>query len=197
MNHTPIHTHTHIREFEYNSLVKRTRRACWSRVFRMSQNRCRICEIADGFSTNFCHSRESKVIVLQTANFHSASYAHTDKEYYIFSYWVTVSQAVYSCNLMFWIKGNDAIAPRTRKAAPQNFSKYRLTKKLWKCRLRRKIRISGSERQIMSGTIIRFLVRSLFFLSSMGRRSPHLDDDTAFDWSCVPLWCRISLKKTV
>lgn len=31
--------------------------------------------------------------------------------YYIFSYWVTVSQATEdSCNLMFWIKGNDAIA---------------------------------------------------------------------------------------
>lgn len=97
--------------------------------------------------------------------------------HYIFSYWVTVSQATEdSCNLMFWIKGNDEISrQRRRKPVPQNFSKYRLTKKLWKFRLRRKIRIGGSEMQIMSGAIIRGLPRSLFSLSlsSMRKQSFH------------------------
>lgn len=83
--------------------------------------------------------------------------------YYIFSYWDTVSQAAEdSCNLMFWIKGNDAIAARKVEGRATKFFEIpSLTKKLWKFRLRRKIRISGSERQIMPVAIIRWSVRSL------------------------------------
>jgi len=94
------------------------------------------------------------------------------KGYYIFSYWVTVLQAAEdSCNLMFWIKGNDAIMARKMEGRATKFFEIpSLTKKLWKFRLRRKIRISGSERQIMSEAIIRWSERSQFFPSSMGRR---------------------------
>lgn len=94
--------------------------------------------------------------------------------YYIFSYWVTVSQGLCaedSCNLMFWIKGNDAIAVRkVEDRATKFFEIPSLTKKLWKFRLRRKIRISGSERQIMREAIIRWSVRSQFSPFSMERR---------------------------
>lgn len=111
------------------------------------------------------HSRESKIVVFRTANFHSQGVLH----FLILSHCVA-SCAEDSCNLMFWIKGNDAIAVRKVEGRATKFFEIpSLTKKLWKFRLRRKIRISGSERQIMREAIIRWSVRSQFSPSSMGK----------------------------
>jgi len=79
-----------------------------------------------------------------------------------------------SCNLMFWIKGNDAIAIEKEEGrAAQNSSKYRASaKKLWKLRPWRKVRITGSEMQIMAGAIIQRDRCSLLLQRDSRPRSP-------------------------
>lgn len=79
-----------------------------------------------------CHSRESKIVVFRTANFRSQgiTFSHIESPCRKLR-----RTRVISC---FELREMTQSRQRRWKAASQNFSKYRLTKKLWKFRLWKK-----------------------------------------------------------